>query len=218
MTIVPLTYTQNLFSSLLFTPALPSNLSIDLSNGIIEGTPTIATANPGYQLRATTTSGYFKDIPFNITVEGFNYSQSSSSFNVGDPVNLTIVQNVGAGGYSNFTISPDLPSGLSIDPLTGTISGAATNYAINNRKIYYITGYRNPTITIQLILYIIDNTIQCEYKCPPHVVVPRQVDTINTQTMRFSSLMRTGLGQTRYISNSGTNINRTYSEPARNKF
>jgi surface protein len=218
-TIVPLAYTPNLFSSLLFTPPLPNNLTIDIANGVIKGTPTVAAANPTYQLTATTSNGYVKNIPFNITVEGFNYSQSSSAFNLGDPVNLTIVQNVGAGGgYSNFTITPNLPTGLSMDPITGTISGVAERYAIDNRKIYYITGYRNPTITIQLILEIIDDTIQCDYICPPSIIVPRQVDTINTQTMRFSSLMRIGLGQTRFISNSGTNINRTYAEPPRNKF
>jgi hypothetical protein len=36
--------------------------------------------------------------------------------------------------------------------------------------------------------------------------------------MRFSSLARIGQGQMRFILNSGTNINRTYQEPARNQF
>ncbi len=56
------------------------------------------------------------------------------------------------------------------------------------------------------------------YCCSPPVVVPRQIDMLNTQAMRFSTIARIGLGQTRFIANSGNNINRTYQEPARNQF
>jgi hypothetical protein len=54
--------------------------------------------------------------------------------------------------------------------------------------------------------------------CPPPIVVPPEIAIINTQAMRFSSIARRGLGQTRFIANSGNNINRTYQEPARNQF
>ena len=57
-----------------------------------------------------------------------------------------------------------------------------------------------------------------QHCCPPRVVVPQQIAIINTQAMRFSSIARIGLGQTRFIANSGNNINRTYQEPARNQF
>ena len=54
--------------------------------------------------------------------------------------------------------------------------------------------------------------------CPPAIRIPRQIDFINTRAMRYASLMRLGLGQPKFISNSNTTINKTYTEPIRNKF
>jgi surface protein len=221
LNIIPTIYLPNALTSLSFIPALPNNLIINLADGIIRGTPEVATNAQNYMLYATTASGYSKSIPINIMVEGVNYNQDGSppnyTFYLYDNVNLNLSANV--GGYSNFTVSPALPMGIGLNPISGSITGTLL-YAPENYTITYtITGYRNPTITIFLTINAINQFPQpCQYRCPPSIIVPRQIDVINTQAMRFSSLMRRGLGQTRYIANSGTNINKTYQEPARNQF
>jgi hypothetical protein len=63
--------------------------------------------------------------------------------------------------------------------------------------------------------------MNCNDKCPPPVIIPRQTGTYNTRTMRYSAIVGSSSrqnGRMRYITNSGTNINRTYEEPPRNKF
>jgi hypothetical protein len=57
-----------------------------------------------------------------------------------------------------------------------------------------------------------------EYVCPPAIRISRKIDINNTRAMRYSVLVRTGLGKAQIISNSGGNINKTYTEPVRNQF
>jgi len=219
--IAPSVYLQNTFGSLIFTPALPTNLVIDLSYGVITGIPNIAVEANNYILTATTTSGYTKQVNLNIQVEGFSYiinvPRPEYTFNLYDTVTIPLELNV--GGYSNFIISPPLPGGLELDLITGTISGKVNLFQANEINLFFITGFRNPSVTVPIIINIINPYARpCAYLCPPPIVVVRQIDTINTRAMRFSTLARVGLGQTRFITNSGTNINGTYQEPPRNKF
>ena len=219
--IAPSVYLQNTFGSLIFTPALPTNLVIDLSYGVITGIPNIAVEANNYILTATTTSGYTKQVNLNIQVEGFSYiinvPRPEYTFNLYDTVTIPLELNV--GGYSNFIISPPLPGGLELDLITGTISGKVNLFQANEINLFFITGFRNPSVTVPIIINIINPyATPCAYLCPPPIVVVRQIDTINTRAMRFSTLARVGLGRTRFITNSGTNINGTYQEPPRNKF
>jgi len=57
-----------------------------------------------------------------------------------------------------------------------------------------------------------------EYVCPPPVRIPKKIDINSTQPMLYSVLVRRGLGKSQLISNTGGNINRTYTEPVRNQF
>jgi surface protein len=220
--IIPTRYDSALFESIVLTTPLPVELAIDLSDGIIYGIPYTATPTKNYILNATTLSGYTKDIPLNITVNGFSYTEDGSepvyTLKINDTVKITVLINV--GGYTDFISYPKLPAGLSLDSATGTIFG--TVRAQNpSTEVYFISGLVYPIITIPITIIIEANNNYppvCEYKCPPRVIVPLSRETINTNAMRYSTIVRTGLGQTRFIANSGTNINDAYTQPIRNKF
>ena len=220
--IKPTIYQSNdLFESLLFSPALPPNLSISLLDGTISGIPNFAMEAQNYTLYAVTKSGYTKSLSINIMVEGINYNPDDSppiyTFYLYDNVNINIAENI--GGYTNFTVTPDLPWGIGLDSKTGALTGSLRYAPYDYSITFEITGYRNPSVTILLTINAINQFPQpCQYRCPPPVIIPRQIDMLNTQAIRFSSIVRRGLGQTRFISNSGNNINRTYQEPARNQF
>ena len=218
--IIPTRYDAAFFNSLILKTPLPVELAIDLSDGIIYGIPYTATPPKNYILTATTISGYTKDITLSITVDGFSYTADGSepvySLNVFDTVKIMLLINV--GGYTDFIVTPKLPAGLTLDSATGTISGAVKEQPLSD-EAYFISGLVDPIITIPITIIIkAYNPPVCEYKCPPRVIIPQVISTINTNTMRYSTLVRIGLGQTRFIANSGTNINATYTEPIRNKF
>jgi len=217
--IAPIIYDLQNFASIILETALPDALQFDPSYGVITGIPNFATATQNYILTITTTSGYTKEVRINITVDGFNYIPNSYSFQIYDQARI-VPENI--GNYTNFTITPNLPAQLYLDPITGIIKG--TVYLLPDvygTYLYYVSGSAPglSSVTVPLTIIIIDpNANACKYRCPPSIILPRQIDTGNTRAMRFSSLARIGQGQIRFILNSGTNINRTYQEPARNQF
>ena len=217
--IAPIIYDLQNFTSIILENALPNALQFESSNGVITGTPNVATATQNYILTITTKSGYSKKVRINITVNGFNYIPDSYTFQLYDVARI-IPQNI--GNYTNFTITPSLPGDLYLDPITGIIKGTVYFLpSVEGTSLYYVTGTAPGLlpITVPLTINIIDpNAAACKYKCPPSIILPRQVDTGNTRAMRFSSLARIGQGQMRFILNSGTTLNRTYQEPARNQF
>jgi surface protein len=220
--IIPTRYDSALFESIILTTPLPVELAIDLSDGIIYGIPYTATPTKNYILNATTISGYTKDISLNITVNGFSYTEDGSepvyTLKINDTVKITVLINV--GDYTDFISYPKLPAGLTLDSATGSIFGTVRDQR-SSTEVYFISGLVDPIITIPITIIIEANNNYppiCEYKCPPRVIIPPSRDTINTNAMRYSTLVRTGLGQTRFIANSGTNINDAYTQPIRNKF
>ena len=220
--ISPIIYNPNsIFKSLLFNPSLPKNLSIDLNNGKITGIPKFAIDPTAYKLTATTTSNFKKEITLTIKVDGFNYTTDNfqSAFDIFQNSEITLETSKN-DGYSNFRISPKLPDGLTINNDDGTISGKITKFDTNGKQTvtipYNITATKNPTITVTILL-----NIHCNNQCPRHVTLTRQIGTFNTQALRYSAIVSNSSrqnGRIRYITNSGTNINRTYEEPPRNKF
>lgn len=112
------------------SPSLPAGLSLDTTTGVISGTPTTATAQAGYTVTASNDGGsttatvqiaVAQAPPSNLV-----YPQTAINATVGTAIQSD-VPTIDQGGSSlGFSISPDLPSGLSIDYFTGAISGTAT--------------------------------------------------------------------------------------------
>ena len=150
-------------------PALPPGLALDPLTGVIRGTPGAVSAAAIYTVTATNSSG---SAVGRIQIEVFGHAVAPSSLRY--PLESAIYvagqqippnEPVATGGeITQFSVAPPLPSGLSLDPLTGTITGvpgtpqAATPYAVTGANsagevqatisiaVQQLTGSLPPTV------------------------------------------------------------------------
>ncbi|WP_295666648.1 putative Ig domain-containing protein [uncultured Mucilaginibacter sp.] len=108
-------------------PTLPPGLVIDPVTGIISGTPTAISPATNYLVTATNAGGtgtFTINITCNPPAPSITYP-SPDVYNVGTAIAPLTPTNTG-GPILGFTVSPALPAGLSIDPVTGIITGTPT--------------------------------------------------------------------------------------------
>ena len=124
------------------SPALPAGLSIDSSTCTISGTPTAVASNTTYTIVATLnnvnyqgtfwlSSSYYELIP---SVDGADLTVGKAMDDITFQYNSSAASGSGSGSGSSMTnvagatctVSPALPTGLSINGSTCTISGTPT--------------------------------------------------------------------------------------------
>ena len=110
----------------LVEPPLPAGLSLDPVTGILSGVAGIEAPPALHLISAENVSG---STTFEILISvlatapcDLEYPLASITHPMGVAID-PIVPVVGCGTPSSFTISPDLPSGLALDAVTGTIFG-----------------------------------------------------------------------------------------------
>ena len=110
---------------------LPSGLTIDVTTGLISGTPKTATSS-SVTVTATDSTGAFGTAAFTWTVNGTSGDQvtvtnpGAQASTVGTAVSLQIHASDSSGAHTALTYAAtNLPAGLSIDP-RGVISGTPT--------------------------------------------------------------------------------------------
>ncbi|OUU23068.1 MAG: hypothetical protein CBC13_06580 [Planctomycetia bacterium TMED53] len=112
------------FSSL---PPLPAGLHLDSTNGEISGIPEFIGGPTDHVIVAGNVAG---NVSFQLSVEileeppcNLNYPQEEVDVVTGEVIG-PIQPIVGCGQASVWTVSPEFPQGLILDPLTGIISGS----------------------------------------------------------------------------------------------
>ena len=121
------------------TPALPAGLSFDGTARTISGTPTAAMPRTAYTYQLTDNNGNTAHLTFHIAVDGVpdfaDGTVSDQDYTQYAPIDsLTLPAAVGGDGGLTYSLSPELPAGLSFDGTARTISGtpaaalAATAY------------------------------------------------------------------------------------------
>jgi hypothetical protein len=125
-------------------PALPAGLKMDPKSGIIKGKPTKVTPEPeqGYVVTATNEAGGESEvITFQITApapSGLVYN-GATDFTVGTEVESE--PTIKSGVACTWSIVPDLPEGLVLNPDTGVITGTptvvteTTNYTVTAKNV-----------------------------------------------------------------------------------
>ncbi|HET8541760.1 MAG TPA: putative Ig domain-containing protein [Anaeromyxobacter sp.] len=111
------------------SPDLPAGLALDPSTGVISGTPAAAAAAAGYTVTATNAGGStsavltltVKDLP----PSNLGYSANPATYTVGIAIAANAPSSTG-GAVVSYSVSPDLPAGLALDPSTGVIAGTPT--------------------------------------------------------------------------------------------
>ena len=157
--ITPLTPSNNggTPSSYSISPALPAGLSLNTSTGVISGTPTAITASATY---VVTASNFVGDVSQNVVIEVKDYAPNNlvypvSTLTATKTVAISpITPTVGGGAVITYTVSPALPSGLTINSSTGVISGTAT--VLSPSATYTLTanngtGFTTTTMQITVV-------------------------------------------------------------------
>jgi hypothetical protein len=112
------------------TPSLPTGLTLNQSTGVISGTPTQTISSNQFTVSAKGTNMLTKS--FTLTIEVLaqikDISYPQTAYSLVTNTAFTATPTLGATGDTptNFTISPALPTGLSINATTGVISGTPT--------------------------------------------------------------------------------------------
>ncbi len=114
------------------TPALPTGLQFDYPSLTITGTPSTAQAATQYSLTATDLDGDTSTLVFTIAVLAENRFPDFGGAGLGDqywtvgmPVTpLVLPEATGGNGWLRYSIAPELPAGVTFDPVTRSIQGA----------------------------------------------------------------------------------------------
>ena len=140
------------------SPALPAGLVLDPRTGIITGTPTTVTPPAVFTVTGSNSADSV-DTQLNIEVRaqvvpptGLGYTNPVPVYTVG----LPIVYNeplYSGGEITEFSVSPALPAGLSMDAVTGTISGTPTS--AQAQTTFVVTGSNSAgSVTAQLAMTV----------------------------------------------------------------
>ena len=118
-------------TSFSISPAAPKGLTFSSTTGLLSGKPEVVAAATLYTVTGTNSAGSSsKTYTLAVTQPtsaGIYPSCQKISGNVGTPLTATVkYTDIGVQNEYNFTISPALPTGLTINDLTGVISGTPT--------------------------------------------------------------------------------------------
>jgi hypothetical protein len=140
------------------SPTLPTGLSIVSTTGAITGTPSVTSVATTYTVTATDANGATASNSFTLTVNSApTATQSVASEALTQNHAATSFTPVTGGGGTPalaYSISPTLPSGLSLDPTTGAITGnpsatsVATTYTVTVTDANSATASNTFSLTV----------------------------------------------------------------------
>lgn len=121
-------------------PALPEGLSLNVQTGVISGTPEIAPYQGTHQITAYNDEGQstFSIAITIVEIAPANLSYGAEQFVLEKRTSKILSPSQSGGKISRYEVSPSLPSGISLDPSTGVISGKPTAIALT--QTFVVTG------------------------------------------------------------------------------
>jgi uncharacterized repeat protein (TIGR02543 family) len=159
-------------------PSLPSGLVFDTSTAVVSGTPKDTISRTQFSITAINAAGSMS-VAIYITVlpaapANVQYSVDTAAYTINIPIAGNNPSWSG-GNPVRFGISPQLPAGLQIDGVKGTIYGTPT--AVASQKQYVVVA-SNAGGTTQTTLYVsvavLDTTV-----APPAGLTAKRIDSLH---------------------------------------
>jgi len=186
------------------SPRLPKGLYLNSTTGVISGTPMEVATSAFYTITAANADGS-TTASVNITVidiapSALTYSGNPAIYKRGEAIAANVPANAG-GDVVSYAVSPTLPSGLTLNSITGVISGTPLVASLTP-VIYRVTasntgGSTFTDVSIEINdansnhtpITINDNAAASLY--PSTITVPTTTGTITKVTVQLKGLNHT---------------------------
>ena len=146
----PLTYS--------ISPALPTGLAVSASTGTITGSPTTPIAATTFTVKITDSTSATASNTFSLTVDSAvtaTQAVASTTLTSGHAAtSFTPVTGAGGAGTLTYSVSPALPSGLTLSTSTGAITGTPTIASSITTYTVIVTDSNNATATATFSLTV----------------------------------------------------------------
>ena len=111
-------------------PQLPEGITLDPVSGLISGATNLEHPLTSHLLRASN-SGGFTEFTLNLRVHpeppcDLQYSQSEIVLHHGEALPAGLLPTTSCGPVEEYTVEPQFPDGITLDPASGLLSGATT--------------------------------------------------------------------------------------------
>ena len=139
-------------------PALPDGITIDSTTGVFTGVPTVLLPTTNFTITATNSGGsttcIFTLKVIDVAPANLIYAPNPVVSSLGS--NVSVYPNNSGGAITNYKINPSLPTGITLDTISGSITGIPTSLLpITNFTIIATNSGGSTPCT--LTMTIIDN-------------------------------------------------------------
>jgi hypothetical protein len=146
------------------SPALPFGLSYSTTTGFVSGTPLDISDETEYTVTVTDSISQTASNTFNVTVNplplSFTINNQGLTFTLYKQVTpINIITGVGGFGSYTYTVSPALPTGLSLNSGTGAIFGTPTVESAFTEYTFTITDSENQTVSFSADISVVDDSV-----------------------------------------------------------
>jgi len=174
---------------------LPADLTINPTTGTISGTPTAAGTS---QITVTVTddAGQVKSAQFTIVVDPLDLTVTTQTLpggHVGQAYSASIVVAGGVAPYS-FTLTGDLPEGLTLNTTTGTITGTPTKAQARTFSVTIEDSTLLPQSAMaKAAVHSVTQSFSITVAAAPVAAAPTPVPTLNDWGLLLLSTLTIGV-------------------------
>ena len=149
------------------SPNIPNGLAVSNANGVISGTPTAAQTQTTYTITATDstsptaqTDSFTVNIKVNpATAMAFSGTKSDEVLPAGTAASISALATLNSVGTLTYSISPALPTGLSMSTTTGEITGTPTAASASTPYTIAVTDSNGQSANYSFNIEVVKPTV-----------------------------------------------------------
>ena len=149
------------------SPNIPNGLAVSNANGVISGTPTAAQTQTTYTITASDstsptpqTDSFTVNIKVNpATAMAFSGTKSDEVLPAGTAASISALALSNSVGTLTYSISPALPTGLSISSTTGAITGTPTAASASTSYTIAVTDSNGQSASYSFNIEVVKPTV-----------------------------------------------------------